>query len=366
MIAPVVLALAIAPPQGLTASPKPDDDGTHIVLAFHGAAARLEVWRSAGPAGASLPPDPAWTLVKTLDAAPGDATLEDKVEFGRAHVYAVRTVAAGEASAWVVVGPVAPAVRWFDTSRWFLFSTAIAMALLILAFTRRARRGKPAYVRRIPGIDAMEEAVGRATEMGRPVFYVPGIEEVQDIQTVAGLLILGHVAELCARYDARLRVACCIPLTMVLAEETVSDGFLRAGRPEAHRPEDVQFISSEQFAFTAGAVGIILREKPATNIYMGRFYGESLVLAEAGYVNQAIQIGGTAELTQLPFFIAACDYTLIGEELFAVSAYLSREPGQLATLKSVDAFKLVILALLIVGTILATGGWADIARHISP
>jgi hypothetical protein len=366
MIAPIVLALAIAPPQGLTASPKPDDDGTHIVIAFHGSAARHEVWRVAGPAGASRPPDPAWTLVKMLDAAPGDVTLEDQVAFGRAHAYAVRAAGAGEASDWVVSGPVAPAVRWFDTSRWFLFATVLGMAVLLYLFTRRARRGKLPYIRRIAGIDAMEEAVGRATEMGRPVFYVPGIEEVQDIQTVAGLLILGHIAELCARYDAKLRVACCIPLTMVLAEEIVGEGFLRAGRPEAHRPEDVQFLSSEQFAFTAAAVGIILREKPATNIYLGRFYGESLVLAEAGYVNQAIQIGGTAELTQLPFFIAACDYTLIGEELFAVSAYLSREPGQLATLKSVDTFKVVILAILIVGTILATGGWANVAHWIAP
>src|SRR5262249_31811522 len=220
MIAPLVLALAVAPPQGLTAAPKPADDGTHIVLAFQAAGGRYEVWRTADPVGASLPPDPAWTRVKVLVAPPGTVKLEDQVAFGRPHAYAVRALGDGEAGAWGVVGPVAPSVRWFDASRWFLFATAIAMAVLLRAFARRARRGKPGTVRRIPGIGAMEEAVGRATEMGRPVFYVPGIEEVQDIQTVAGLLILGHVAELCARNDARLRVACCIPLTMVLAEET--------------------------------------------------------------------------------------------------------------------------------------------------
>jgi hypothetical protein len=202
--------------------------------------------------------------------------------------------------------------------------------------------------------------------MGRPVLYVPGIEEIQDIQTVAGLLILGHVAEVAARYETEVRVACMIPLVMVVAEEIVRQGYYNAGRPEAHRPHNVQFISSEQFAFAAGVNGIIMREKPATNIFLGRFYGESLVLAEAGFVNKSIQIAGTAELTQLPFFIAACDYTIIGEELFAVSAYLSRDPRELSSLKATDLIKLIVLVLLVVGTVLNTAGGWDLAAWVAP
>jgi hypothetical protein len=234
-------------------------------------------------------------------------------------------------------------------------------------FLDRARRApRRMYIRRIPGIDAMEEAIGRSTEMGRPVLYVPGIEEIQDIQTVAGLLILGHVAEVAARYETEIRVACMVPLVMVVGEEIVRQGFYNAGRPEAHRPQNVQFISSEQFAFAAGVNGIIMREKPATNIFLGRFYGESLVLAEAGFVNRSIQIAGTAELTQLPFFIAACDYTIIGEELFAVSAYLSRDPRELSSLKATDLVKVVVLVLIVVGTVLNTLGVWDLAAWVSP
>jgi hypothetical protein len=60
--------------------------------------------------------------------------------------------------------------------------------------------------------------------------------------------------------------------------------------------------------------------------------------------------------SQLPFFIAACDYTLIGEELFAASAYLSREPRLLGSLKGQDLGKAVILLALIVGLLLETVG----------
>src|SRR5262249_60426349 len=110
---------------------------------------------------------------------------EDRVAFGRPHAWAVRALGDGGAGAGVVVGRVAPSVRWFDASRWFLFATAIAMAVLLGAFARRARRGKPGTVRRIPGIDAMEEAVGRAAGKGRPGFYLPRPEQGADNPTAA-------------------------------------------------------------------------------------------------------------------------------------------------------------------------------------
>jgi hypothetical protein len=64
---------------------------------------------------------------------------------------------------------------------------------------------------------------------------------------------------------------------------------------------------------------------------------------------------------QLPFFITACDYTLIGEELYAASAYLSRDPVLLGSLKGQDWGKIVILAVLLLGSalVLLSGieGW---------
>jgi hypothetical protein len=186
------------------------------------------------------------------------------------------------------------------------------------------------------------------------VLYVTGIEEVTDIQTIASLLILGHVAEMTAEYDTDIKVANTYPMTMVIAEEIVRNGYANAGRLDAHRPENVMFITSEQFAFAAAVTGMILRDRPATNIYLGRFFAESLILAETGYLTGAVQIAGTCEFTQLPFFVAACDYTLIGEELYATSAYLSRDPDQIAQIKAADVVKVVAAAVVIIGVIFAT------------
>ena len=118
----------------------------------------------------------------------------------------------------------------------------------------------------------------------------------------------------------------------------------------------MHFVTEDQFGYAAALDGMFIREKPATIFYMGAFFAESLILAETGNAAGAIQIAGTAMPSQLPFFVAACDYTLIGEELFAASAYLSREPRQLGSLKGQDVGKAVFLAALVVGILITLIG----------
>jgi hypothetical protein len=134
----------------------------------------------------------------------------------------------------------------------------------------------------------------------------------------------------------------------------VKGGYLQAGRPDAYDPNSVRFVSPEQFAYVASVTGIMLRDRPAAHIFMGSFYAESLLLAETGFATGAIQVAGTANVHQLPFFVVACDYTLIGEELFAASAYLSGDPKLVGGLKGADWIKIVVIVVIVVGCILET------------
>jgi hypothetical protein len=77
-------------------------------------------------------------------------------------------------------------------------------------------------------------------------------------------------------------------------------------------------------------------------------------LAETGATTGAIQIAGTDAFTQLPFFVTTCDYTLMGEELYAASAYLSREPKLLGSLKGQDVGKAILIVVIVLGVLLAT------------
>ncbi len=238
--------------------------------------------------------------------------------------------------------------QWFNTNRLNVLIGIIIFFSLILYFISRARQGKQLFIRRIAGLDAVEEAVGRATEMGKPILYVPGLSTVSDIATIAALNILGEVAKKTAQYETTLIVPNRDPIVYTVAREVVKEAYTNVGRPDVFKPENIFFITDSQFAYAAAVDGIMVREKPATNFFLGMFWAESLILAETGATTGAIQIAGTDSIYQLPFFITACDYTLIGEELYAASAYLSREPKLLGSLVGQDYGKILIVIVIFI------------------
>jgi hypothetical protein len=227
-------------------------------------------------------------------------------------------------------------------------------------FIASARKGKKLYVRPLAGINAVDDAIGRATEMGKPILYILGLGTAGDIATIAGFTILSRVARRTAEYQTKVIVPVQDPVVLAIAQETVRTSYLEVGRPDQYNADNIFFVTSMQFPYVAAVNGIMLRERPATNFYMGTFYAESLILAETGNIAGSIQISGTDQTAQLPFFVAATDYTLIGEELYAASAYLSQEPVQLGTLKAQDYTKAILMIIIILGAIATTLGWSFI------
>jgi len=228
---------------------------------------------------------------------------------------------------------------------------------LVLIFQRRGKKGmQVGEIHKLLGLDAMDEAIGRATEMGQPVHFSPGIMALNDAQTMAGMAVLGYVAKRCAELGAALIATNKATVVYPVAEAIVRQGYLEAGKPEAMKPGTVRFISEDQFAYASGVGRIFRTEHPAANLMVGSFWAEAIILAENAAKYGMIQIGGTTNTHAIPFFVAACDYALIGEEIYAAGAYLTKEPGQVAGLIAEDWFKVAAQGLIVIGAIMATLG----------
>ncbi len=365
------LAEVLFPPTQLRAFDTPNDDGRSIMLEwkispndvpksmkFNG----YEIYRATGPDGP-------FAVVGDATGGESDAGRHVKIYAdGRGlsgdstYYYYVAAKWDGQVARSNTAGPAAPKAQWFHTGR------TVSLLLLgilmggILFFINQAKAGKELFIRKIAGLEAVDEAVGRATEMGKKIFYIPGTQDMDNVQTIAGLTILSRVARLTAEYETKLEVPVSRSLVMITGREVVKEAYLNTGRPDSYNDDMVYYLTDDQFGYAAGIDGLVVRQKPATIFYMGAFYAESLVLAETGNSIGAIQIAGTAMPAQLPFFVAACDYTLIGEELFAASAYLSREPKLLGSLKGQDiGGKLVFLTLALIFIAIVT-----VATFISP
>jgi hypothetical protein len=355
-MAAAAFAQALQAAEGVTVQDTPLDAGGSVTVTWQaspdeaGEKVRVlayEVWRGTRAAGE-------YVRLGEVESGKENYDFKDvKAERGVEYFYKVRARGEKMSTDAAPAGPVRATAEWFRPGRLNMLVASVLLAALVLYYISQARAGKEFFIRRIAGLEAVQEAVGRATEMGKPILYVPGILEINDIQTIAAVTILGRVATMVAEYDADLLVPCRYSLVMSTAQEVVKEAYLEAGRPDAYRRENIRYLTDEQFGYVAGVDGIMLREKPAANFYLGAFYAESLILAETGYSIGAIQIAGTAMPAQLPFFIAACDYTLIGEELFAASAYLSREPRLLGSLVGQDWGKVIILIFIIAGVITA-------------
>jgi hypothetical protein len=244
--------------------------------------------------------------------------------------------------------------QYLDTG-WIGIAITLTVVAFVLFNIARAKRGKELFIRRIAGLNAIDEAVGRATELGKPVLMVPGLSETSvNAKSMQAINIFAYVARVASRFSNPILVCCYNASILAVAQEVIRDVYQQEGAIEKYDPDAVRFISDRQFAFAASTAGLMLREQAAACFFMGEFYAESLILAETANSIGAIQVASSTELTQTPFFIAACDYVLIGDEFYAASAYLTRQPVLVGSLIGQDWGKLALAGLVAAGVIANT------------
>jgi len=308
--------------------------------------------------------DGSYEDIETLTADTGfkvDSGLDRLKEY----YYRIKINLAGNESYSAASGPFNPKLDWFHTGRVNVLVGVLITGILVGIFILIGKRGGTLYMRPISGLEAVDEAIGRATEMGKPILYSAGRGKMERPATIASMNILGSVVEKVAEYGTPLIFPNNDPVVMAVAQEVAYEAYTRAGHSDNFNPDNIFFVTDSQFGYAAAVDGIMLREKPATNLFFGTFEAESLILAETGNSIGAIQIAGTDSSIQMAFFVVACDYVLIGEELFAASGYLSKDPQVLGSLKGSDYTKLIIIGIMIISVLLALFGNLDFLDWMS-
>ena len=369
----------LSPPQDVRAIDTPSDGGSSLTVfwapaSYDSAVTKYQILLSEGTTVsdtaamkvvAEFPANqryvheskwPWWTRPATREQHQFTLRSGKGVELKNGTAYSI-SVAAVLNDDRVIATPVqvTPEPNWVNWNQMNNLLLALLFGGIVFYAIGTARK-REIFLRRIPGLDAVDEAIGRATELGKPILYLTGAHDMSDPSTIAAAVILGRVAKRTAAYETDLLVPHRDPITMAVCQEITKQAYLEAGKPDLYKDDSNFFITSDQFSYTAAVDGIMLRRKPAANFFMGYYFAEALLLTETGASTGAIQIAGTDADHQLPFFVTTCDYTLIGEELFAASAYLSREPVQVGTLRGQDIGKALILGVLGIGTVLATLG----------
>ncbi len=231
--------------------------------------------------------------------------------------------------------------------------------VLYYLYTRMMEQGKVFKIRTLAALEALPEAVGRCAEMGRPIFYMPGIgsslSQSSGAYILAGITILGRLAHFAAKAGVKIRLFTVTIDAMPLIQETIKTAYAVEGKVEEYSDDNIELIAN-QSSLVSRYIGAVQRETPAAACLIGYLAYESVVLSEAGNVVGALQISGTVNLYQIPFLVASTDYTLIMEELFAAAAAVSGDAGAVGPIAAEDVIKFVSLGIMILGMVLAPLG----------
>jgi len=239
----------------------------------------------------------------------------------------------------------------------FNLAMLILSGVLVYLSYYLAKQGRTWTIRPMEALDAIQEGIGRAAEMGRPVLMFPGIGNLQNVQTIAGLTMLGEIVERGARVNVPVNTIPSATEIVTASEAIVRDAYNRAGKPELYEiGKYVKWFGTDQFVYAVGGAGHILVEKPAMIVFLGYFLADVLVTGEAGSRVGALQIGGTADQSALSLMAMCCDYIVMGEEIYAVTAAITEDKYQIATIASQDWFKSLLIVFLVAGVILTAAG----------
>jgi hypothetical protein len=215
---------------------------------------RFEVYRAYAPDGEfELRGESPNDFFQYLDIGAKEQESPNYMPNDSSYYYKIVAVGTeGVSSESEVGGPFRTYGQWFHTGKVPLLIAVLLFGIFTIYFVMSAKGGKELYIRPLAGIEAVDEAIGRATEMGKPILYVLGIGTAADIATIASFTILGRVAKKVAEYQTSLIVPCYEPIVMSVAQDVVKAAYLEAGKPDQYKEDSVFFVTNAQFAYVAG------------------------------------------------------------------------------------------------------------------
>jgi hypothetical protein len=235
----------------------------------------------------------------------------------------------------------------------------IVTLLLILLFMRWIKSGSQVHLRPIPALDDLPDLVSRAVEGGQQIHVsvgTGGITGTTTAATLAGLAALDQIADRGSAAGAAPIVTVADPMVLPAAQDGLRQAFARAGRAKEYRSTQVEIVAPQPTIYALGAATRLDAQETAANVMIGSFGQEALLLAEPGAQRGIKQTGGTDSPQAMSLLYAATESPIIGEEIFAIPAYLGKKPAHLASLRAQDVMRIGVVALIIIAALLRTLG----------
>jgi hypothetical protein len=225
----------------------------------------------------------------------------------------------------------------------------IFAALLLLIWTF-VKRKSPIVFREIAALTRLKRAAGLAVEDGTRLHVSlgrGGLVTPRGAASLSALALLRQIGEQTSISDRPPVATSGDPVLAALSQDTLQAAYQSAGVEEFFQPTSGRLGGLTPFSYAAGAMTVTRQEQVSTDVLVGDFGPEIGLLTEASERENAALIAAASDPTAQSILFASTSEPLVGEELFAIPAYIGNDPAQRASLQVQDVLRwLVILALL--------------------
>jgi len=236
----------------------------------------------------------------------------------------------------------------------------IFSAGMILVFSLPRLRQARRVNRLIPAVQRLRRSIGLAVEDGTRLHVSIGkssIFSATNASALVGLSTLERVAQLSLVSDRPLVATSGDGTLSILSQDTLRAAYRIANVPEQYDPDRGRLAGATPMSYIAGTFPVIRDERVSTNILVGNFGPEVGLLADASDQQNAFTLAASDALATQAVLYAVAEETLIGEELFALPAYLQAGPVHQASLRLQDVLRWVVIGLIILAALLSFFGF---------
>jgi hypothetical protein len=230
-----------------------------------------------------------------------------------------------------------------------------ACAGLILLFGLVPGLRDTSFLRDIPAFDRLRKAMGAAVEAGTRLHVSLGKSSlIQPTNTSAlvGLTVLEQISLYSGNSDRPPVATSGDGALALLSQDTERAAFRISGAPENFNPDRGVMTGPTPFSYIAGALPLVDTENISAHVLLGNFGPEVALLTESGERQSAYTLAGSDSLPAQAALYASAQEALIGEELYAVPAYLDRGPLHKASLQVQDILRWTVIITLGTGALL--------------
>ena len=228
----------------------------------------------------------------------------------------------------------------------------ILFAVLQIFYTVRFTAGRRPRFRIIPVFNALHGQMGRAIESGKALHVSVGTGSISGedtATTLAGLAIVEFLADEAAASGIAPVITTADPTTLLLAQDTLRRPHIRQGDLSSYQPLSARMLALNPTQYAAATMDFLAHDQVSANIMSGSF-GPEIALIEHETDKQALpQLTGAADARALSILMASHENVLIGEEIYAAKAYLQARPQHLASLRSQDVLRWLVVLSVIAG-----------------